>query len=124
MSGGRDGRRRGLEVKLGLGPVKNDGGAVVSGGGFFSGGESAEPLARAFSGLANLGDPFAPTPLPHASVSELAIVRTSFAFGTPGASRVAFMIVVRGCMVNGGSWFVDVHRETEREREKGWPRCL
>lgn len=85
--GGLRGIRAGrLEVELSPGAVENDGGAVVSARCVLGGGEGAEPLAGALTRLADLGDPFAPAALSDATVAELVVVGTTFAFTLPGGS--------------------------------------
>lgn len=80
-----------MKIKLSFRTVENDGGTVIGASCFLGGGEGTEPFSRAFSGFSDLGYPFTPAPLPYPSVSELVIIRTTFAFrlfaigGTGGA---------------------------------------
>lgn len=82
----------GLEVKLSPRTVEDDGGAVVSSGGVFSGGEGSEPLTGTLTWLTDLGDPFAPATLSHTTVSEFVVVGSTFAF----AALAAIIGVVGG----------------------------
>lgn len=85
MGGGGGIRGGGLEVKLSTGAVEDDSSSVIGTGRVFSGGESAEPLARAFTWLADLGDPFAPAALADTAVTELVVVWAALAFSFTGA---------------------------------------
>lgn len=78
----------GLEIKLGTGAVEDEGGTVVGSGGVFCGGEGAEPLARALTWLADLGDPFAPASLSDAAVPKFVVVGATFAFAFSSSSIV------------------------------------
>lgn len=83
----------GLEVELGPGTVEDDGGPVVGPGGVLGGGESAKPLPRPLTRLADLGHPFPPAALAHAAVPELVVV---------GASLALALFVVGFCWCCGG----------------------
>lgn len=96
-----------MEVELSPRAIEHDGGPVVGPGRILGGGEGAEPLAGAFAGLADLGDPLAPASLPHATVPELVVVRATFAL----ASAIVVVVVVgsgvsvtviRCCVGSGG----------------------
>lgn len=86
---------------MGTGAVEDDGSAVVSTSGVFSGGESTEPLAGTFTGLTNLGNPFTPAALTDATVTEFVVVGAAFAFSFTGAIIVVVVIRRRIGRVRG-----------------------
>lgn len=87
------------------GAVEDDGGSVVGPGRVLGGGECSEPLAGPLTWLADLGDPFAPAPLPHAAVAKLVVVRATFALALSIAAVVVFGFCCRcGCGCGSGSW--------------------
>jgi len=93
----------GLEIKLGTGTVEDEGGAVVGSGGVFCGGEGAEPLARALTWLADLGDPFAPASLSDAAVPKFVVVGATFAFAfTSGFGVIGGVRCLAGSGGRGG----------------------
>lgn len=73
-----------MEIELSPGAVEYDGGSVVGAGGVLGRDEGAEPAARSFTWLADLGDPLAPASLSYSSVAELIVVGTTFAFAFSG----------------------------------------
>lgn len=83
-----------MEVELSPRTVEDNGGAVVRSGGVFGGGERPKPLARPLSRLTDLSNPFSPAPLPHTTVSEFVVVRSTFAF--------ALTVINGGVGVGGG----------------------
>lgn len=70
------------DVEAGGGAIHDPGGLIVCEGGFCGGGECAQPKAIPAVGFSNLGDPFAPRPLPHTSEDAAGVIRASFALHT------------------------------------------
>lgn len=69
------------KIEISIGAVEPGGGLIVGHGGLFGGGEGAEPEPGALLGLADLGDPLAPSALADAAVLAGGVERAAFATG-------------------------------------------